>query len=304
MDLKLFEDFIALANTRSFVRAAEARHVTHPAFGRRIRMLENWAGAPLVERHRTPVHLTPEGEQILKLAERTLTNVESVRAQVQRHQDHDWTLHIGTGRLLARTLVADWLGALSGLPLSPLHGQRVQIEMKTGFVADLAPLLEQGKIDVLCCYEHRSLSVPLNGHRFRHLVLSQEKLVPVSVTLPDGRPRFSLLDAQQDIPLITYKAGLSMERLLSEHLERNPLPKQVRPYLRSDTADAVSEYVRRGLGIAWLPWSMVFEECKKKQLTVLGSKSDEIPYEVRLYRPRSRQSEIAEAVWSATENFI
>ncbi|MCK9509070.1 MAG: LysR family transcriptional regulator [Pigmentiphaga sp.] len=304
MDLKLFEDFIALASTRSFVRAAEARHVTHPAFGRRIRMLESWAGAPLVERHRTPVHLTPEGEQILKLAERTLANVESVRAQVQRNQDHDWTLNIGTGRMLARTMVADWLGGLAGLPLSPLHGQRVQIEIKTGLVADLASWLEQGKIDLLCCYEHRSLSVPLNGHRFRHLVLSQEKLVPVSATLPDGRARFSLLDTHQDIPLITYKAGLSMERLFTEHLERNPMPKHVRPYLRCDTADAVYEFVRRGLGIAWLPWSMVFEDCQKHQLTVLGGKADEIPFEVRLYRPRSRQSEIAEAVWSATENFI
>ncbi|KAB0273347.1 LysR family transcriptional regulator, partial [Klebsiella pneumoniae] len=29
-DLKLFEDLIALAQTGSFVRAAELRHVTHP----------------------------------------------------------------------------------------------------------------------------------------------------------------------------------------------------------------------------------------------------------------------------------
>jgi DNA-binding transcriptional LysR family regulator len=40
VDLKLFEDLVALARERSFVRAAEARHVTHPAFGRRIRALE------------------------------------------------------------------------------------------------------------------------------------------------------------------------------------------------------------------------------------------------------------------------
>ncbi|WP_241119334.1 helix-turn-helix domain-containing protein, partial [Achromobacter xylosoxidans] len=38
-DLKLLEDLIALAQSGSFVRAAEARHVTHPAFGRRIRAL-------------------------------------------------------------------------------------------------------------------------------------------------------------------------------------------------------------------------------------------------------------------------
>ncbi len=50
MQLKWMEDFIALAQERSFTRAAELRHVTHPAFGRRIRALEAWAGTALVER--------------------------------------------------------------------------------------------------------------------------------------------------------------------------------------------------------------------------------------------------------------
>ena len=40
MQLKWLEDFIVLAQERSFTRAAELRHVTHPAFGRRIRALE------------------------------------------------------------------------------------------------------------------------------------------------------------------------------------------------------------------------------------------------------------------------
>ena len=66
-DLKLLEDLIALAQTGSFVRAAEARHVTHPAFGRRIRTLETWAGAPLVERQRVPVTLTTEGLSLIHI---------------------------------------------------------------------------------------------------------------------------------------------------------------------------------------------------------------------------------------------
>ena len=47
MQLKWLEDLVALAQTRSFSRAAELRHVTHPAFGRRIKALEDWAGAAL-----------------------------------------------------------------------------------------------------------------------------------------------------------------------------------------------------------------------------------------------------------------
>ena len=50
MHIQGLEDFITLALTRSFSRAAGLRNVTHPAFGQRIRALEAWAGTPLVER--------------------------------------------------------------------------------------------------------------------------------------------------------------------------------------------------------------------------------------------------------------
>jgi LysR family transcriptional regulator, hypochlorite-specific transcription factor HypT len=36
MDTKWLEDFVSLAETRSFSRSAQARHVTQPAFSRRI----------------------------------------------------------------------------------------------------------------------------------------------------------------------------------------------------------------------------------------------------------------------------
>ena len=47
MELVWLEDFLALAEALNFSRAAEARHVTQPAFSRRIRALEGWIGAAL-----------------------------------------------------------------------------------------------------------------------------------------------------------------------------------------------------------------------------------------------------------------
>ncbi len=66
MQLNWLEDFMSLAQTRNFSRAAELRHVTHPAFGRRIRALESWAGTPLLVRGKSPVTLTPAGELFLE----------------------------------------------------------------------------------------------------------------------------------------------------------------------------------------------------------------------------------------------
>ena len=44
METKWLEDFVSLAETHSFSRSAQLRHVTQPAFSRRIQALEAWAG--------------------------------------------------------------------------------------------------------------------------------------------------------------------------------------------------------------------------------------------------------------------
>ena len=50
METKWLEDFVSLAETRSFSRSAQVRHVTQPAFSRRIQALEAWTGIDLIDR--------------------------------------------------------------------------------------------------------------------------------------------------------------------------------------------------------------------------------------------------------------
>ena len=50
MDLRQLRYFIALAEHRSFVRAADAMGITQPAFSRSIQALEHSAGCRLVDR--------------------------------------------------------------------------------------------------------------------------------------------------------------------------------------------------------------------------------------------------------------
>ena len=67
MDLDWLKDFLALAEQGNFSRAADVRNVTQPAFGRRIRAMEDWIecrcsfavhkAQPLHPLGRTSVHL-------------------------------------------------------------------------------------------------------------------------------------------------------------------------------------------------------------------------------------------------------
>ena len=299
-DIKLLEDLVALARTGSFVLAAEQRHVTHPAFGRRIRALEAWAGTPLVERNRAPVTLTPQGEALLKTAGLVVEQLASVRKRIAGSgSGGDAVLRIATGRSLAATLVADWLAKLRRGP-RPVLGPGARVDMKTGRMQDLVGRLEQGATDLLCGYAHPALDVQLNPARYRYMTLGTDRLVPVCQPDRRGRPRHWLTEEGPAMPLIAFEVGMSMERILGTRLDAQAYA--LAPFLHCDSLDAARGAAIRGLGVAWLPWSMAAGDCRHGNLVRLGQRSDEILFEVRLYRARARQAEIVEAAWEAAQS--
>ena len=85
METKWLEDFVSLAETRSFSRSAQLRHVTQPAFSRRIQSLEAWAGADLVNRSSYPTSLTPAGEALYVQALELLQALHNTRDMVRSH---------------------------------------------------------------------------------------------------------------------------------------------------------------------------------------------------------------------------
>ena len=63
LDLEWLEDFIALAESGNFSRAAEVRAIAQPAFSRHIRGLEEWDGDDLFDRSAHPAALTGAGQR-------------------------------------------------------------------------------------------------------------------------------------------------------------------------------------------------------------------------------------------------
>ena len=61
------------------------------------------------------------------------------------------------------------------------------------------------------------------------------------------------------------------------------------------------EYALKGIGVAWLPWSMAVGAVKAGQLVAVGDKRLEIAFEVRIYRAKRRLSLLAEDIWHSFE---
>jgi LysR family hydrogen peroxide-inducible transcriptional activator len=84
--LRQLQYFVALADCRNYRQAAEACGVSQPTLSAQLSALEERLGVELVERGRSPVILTPAGEDIRVTARRILGLVQEMRDTAQKYR--------------------------------------------------------------------------------------------------------------------------------------------------------------------------------------------------------------------------
>src|SRR2546423_1570343 len=80
MELRHMRYFVAIAEERSFTRAAERLWVAQPGLSTQIRRLESELGVQLFERHTRGVDLTDAGELFLERARTALAAADAARS--------------------------------------------------------------------------------------------------------------------------------------------------------------------------------------------------------------------------------
>ena len=76
VETKWLRDFLVLAQTKSFSRAAQLRHITQPAFSRRIKALENHLDCKLINRLYQPLQLTEKGILFEQSAQKIINELD------------------------------------------------------------------------------------------------------------------------------------------------------------------------------------------------------------------------------------
>ena len=89
MKLRQLRQFVTLAETGNFHRAAEQLHMAQPPLSVSIRKLEEELGSPLFDRTTSGVLLTPAGEAMLEDARSALLHAERCRHAVQDARSGD-----------------------------------------------------------------------------------------------------------------------------------------------------------------------------------------------------------------------
>ena len=288
MELKWLEDFLSLAQTRSFSRSAEARHVTQSAFSRRIRALELWLGVSLVDRSTYPTTLTPEGRRFRDTAEESVRVLLGARADLRAGLDSaEPGVRIAGLHTLALTFFPAWFRTLTA------RTGPVATRLQPDDFHDCLQALVEGGSDFLLTFHHPGVPIPLDPELYPHRVVGADALVAVrSPALAEGGP----------LPRLEYGRDSFLGRV--SHLAEAELGLPTGPVVHANPmAEALKCMALEGHGLAFVPRSLVVRELAEGRLVVAGP---EVPLEIRLYRNGAKaygakaRAAVA-AIWAAAE---
>jgi LysR family transcriptional regulator, hypochlorite-specific transcription factor HypT len=290
METKWLEDFVSLAETRSFSRSAQLRHVTQPAFSRRIQSLESWAGTDLVDRSSYPTRLTPAGETLYSQALETLQGLQSTRAMLRAHSSAGQdVIEFAVPHTLAFTFFPSWLTTLR-TRFGPIKSRLIALNTH-----DAAMRLVEASCDLLIAYHHPSQPLQLDPDRYEFISLSSEILAPFSQADSLGQPIFSLPGrSAAPLPYLGYAPGAYLGRVVDGILKSAALPVHLDRVYETDMAEGLKAMALEGHGIAFLPHSAVKKELRAKRLVAADSPGSEMQMtmDIRAYRekPSLRES--------------
>jgi LysR family transcriptional regulator, hypochlorite-specific transcription factor HypT len=298
MEFNWLEDFLALMDCGSFSRAAELRHVTQPAFSRRIRALERWVGVDLFERDRHPVKLTEAGDRFRLVAEEVLRRVLDGREEA-RHADNNAAtkLKFAVTHALLLKFFLPWLHAWEA------EAQIGAIHLLADNLHACEGLMLRGEAEFLLYHHHPAVPSRLGPNQFCSIQVGDDRLVPVVAPSQEGEPQY-VLPGVADVPLPYLGYGLEsgLGRILRTICGNGSQQAHLEPVFTSHLGAALRAMALSGRGIAWLPLSVVRDDLGDGSLVRAGDESWDAPLQIRLLRPRSPQRPAADKFWSLVLN--
>jgi DNA-binding transcriptional LysR family regulator len=246
MELDLFRSFVAVAEARSFSRAAGVVHSTQPTLSRQIARLEGELGVRLFERYGRHVECTESGQLLLPLAKAIVSRTDEV-VSLMREQAGGGpsTVRFGAAGnviVMLTPVLAAFLKTYPKVTVDLVEKDDSQLEeaVITGEL-DCAVITPWGSTRAMAQHlmtEEILLVVP-EGHR-----LAELPAVPVAALASES--------------LLLPRATMNASNVIADALRRAGV--ELHFSYRANYPDLSKALVRMGLGLAPMPRMLVSPE--------------------------------------------
>lgn len=299
MNFVWFEDFKVLAASGNFSRAADERSVTQPAFGRRIRALEEWLGVELFDRSSQPAKLTVAGEWFVRVAEELLERVSSLPEEARAVAElHSATLRLAATHALSFTFLPRWLRALEAhIALGP-------VQLMSDVLPRCEGLLHQGKVQFVLTHAHPLSNGALESDSYLSTVVGNDQLLPVCAPAADGAPLHPFTTGVDHVvPVLQYSAESGIGQIKRVVLGKKLASTKTQVAFTAHLASVLRTMALDGRGVAWLPRSLIEEDLGAHRLVkATQDERFDVPLHICLYRTKEPAGAAGEALWAAAVN--
>ena len=287
MDFRALKQFVALADTLHFGRAAERNHVSASALSRGIQRLEAEVGATLFERDNRSVSLTAAGRAFLDYARNTLRDWEAIRNRLMAESG------VLRGEVsLYCSVTASYSFLFDILARVRRRHPQIEIKLHTGDPEDAIGRVQAGLEDMAIAARPERLPT---GLAFRLIEVS-----PLEFIVARGheleRKKQPGGDDLRDCPMIVSERGLARARV-DRWFRR--LGMQPSIYAQVAGNEAIVSMVSLGFGVGVVPRIVLTNSPLADRVTVIAIEPALAPYEVGLVtQKKNLANPLIHAVWA------
>ena len=291
MDLFQLETFLAVAEERSFSRAAARLHRTQPAVSQAIAKLEDELGEVLLERSSRDGTLTDAGEVLREYALKLLNlRTEAAGALTELRELH-------RGRL---NLAANEYTCLYLLPLLDefrRQNPRIKVTVQRSLASRISDELVMHSVEI------GVLSFKPEDPQVRSVVVYRDELVfvvnPKNALAKQDEVSIRELGAQN---FIAHHISSPQRQKVIEAFRRHKTPLRMGVELPS--LEAIKRFVEMGNGVALVPGLTVNTELASGALVRVRIRELQLERKLRLvYRRQANLSHVAVAFLKVVETF-
>ena len=258
IDPKL-HSLIKVVETGSFTRAAEQLSLTQPAVSQHIRSLESELNVRIFERKNNELHVTHEGETVIKYARRMLSLYNNLRKDLTSEKRQLTSLTVGITHTAESNAIAEalarYVNSRSGVTIKIITDSQSNLhDMLKNYELDFA--IVEGKI---------------NDPSLKYLILDTDCLV---LAVSPGhrlaqRGMVTIGELQKEKMILRLPDSGTRNLFVASLESQNLSIDDFNVVLEIDNIATIKDLIRRDFGVSVLAKSACMDELKKKKIVVL-----------------------------------
>ena len=273
MHIESLKYFKEIAKVKSISKVANNSHISQPALSQQIQKLEDSLGKELFIRSNRGVKLTESGEIVLKYADNIIRTYNKMFSDLNDQESREIKIE------------GEYTIATYCLPCAILNMKFKFPNHKYNLVAASSDKIEQDVLSDIC--EVGFTTRPAQSENLHSEEVINEKVVLISP------PAFDLPEKIELDEILEHKFVILKEDCIIKENFKEALAdlgrdiSEIEIISRLDSTEAIKTLVRKGYGVAFVPYNAVRDEFSAKEINVSRITDYNLDYDIYMINKKA-----------------